>query len=105
MKRRAQACQAEARFRPQSSLGQAGSYLLNEYPALVGYLRDGRLEIDNHPVENEVRPSAVGRKRWLCIGHPDAGWHLSACLHRQAAWSSIRSFGVVGVTASTRRNT
>ena len=25
-------------------------------------------------VENDVRPSAVGRKRWLFIGQPDAGW-------------------------------
>ena len=25
-------------------------------------------------VENDVRPSAVGRRRWLFIGHPDAGW-------------------------------
>ncbi len=25
-------------------------------------------------VENDVRPSVVGRKRWLFIGHPDAGW-------------------------------
>ena len=32
------------------------------------------MEIDNHWVENEVRPAAVGRQRWLSIGHPDAGW-------------------------------
>lgn len=25
-------------------------------------------------MENDVRPSAVGRRRWLFIGHPDAGW-------------------------------
>ncbi len=74
MKRRAQALQAEVRFLPQSSLGKAVSYFLNEYTALVGYLRDGRFEIDNNLVENDVRPSAVGRKRWLFIGHPDAGW-------------------------------
>jgi hypothetical protein len=28
----------------------------------------------NNNVENDVRPSVVGRKRWLFIGHPDAGW-------------------------------
>ncbi len=38
------------------------------------YLRDGRFEMDNNLVENDVRPSAVGRRRWLFIGHPDAGW-------------------------------
>ena len=40
----------------------------------MGYLRDGKYEIDNNLVENDVRPSVVGRKRWLFIGHPDAGW-------------------------------
>jgi hypothetical protein len=74
MKGRAQALKAKAHFLPQSSLGKAVSYFLNEYTAMVGYLRDGRFEVDNNLVENDVRPSAVGRKRWLFIGHPDAGW-------------------------------
>ena len=74
MKRRAQALKADARFLPQSSLGKAVSYFLNEYTALLGYLCDGRFEIDNNLVENDVRPSAIGRKRWLFIGHPQAGW-------------------------------
>jgi hypothetical protein len=25
-------------------------------------------------VENDIRPTVVGRKRWLFIGHPEAGW-------------------------------
>ena len=74
LKRRAQALKRDPRFLPQSSLGKAVSYFLNEYTALVGYLRDGRFEVDNNLVENDVRPSAVGRRRWLFIGHPDAGW-------------------------------
>jgi transposase len=74
MKRRALELQANPRFLPQSSLGKAVNYFLNEYTALVGYLRDGKFEIDNNLVENDVRPSVVGRKRWLFIGHPDAGW-------------------------------
>lgn len=65
---------------PQSSLGRALRYFLNEYDALIGYLRDGRFEIDNNLVENDIRPTAVGRKRWLFIGHPDAGWR-SAVLY------------------------
>ena len=74
MKRRALELRANPRFLPQSSLGKAVNYFLNEYTAVVGYLRDGRYEIDNNLVENDVRPSVVGRKRWLFIGHPDAGW-------------------------------
>jgi len=59
---------------PQSTLGKAVNYFLNEYEALIGYLRDGRFEIDNNLVENSIRPTAVGRRRWLFIGHPQAGW-------------------------------
>jgi transposase len=59
---------------PQSTLGKAVNYFINEYEALKGYLRDGRFEIDNNLVENSIRPTAIGRKRWLFIGHPDAGW-------------------------------
>ena len=25
-------------------------------------------------MENAIRPSCVGKKRWLFIGHPHAGW-------------------------------
>jgi transposase len=59
---------------PKSTLGKAVRYFLNEYQALTGYLRDGRFEIDNNLVENAIRPAAVGRRRWLFIGHPQAGW-------------------------------
>ena len=74
LKRRAEQLRAQPCFLPQSSLGKAVNYFLKEYTALVGYLRDGRFEIDNNLVENDVRPSVVGRKRWLFIGHPEAGW-------------------------------
>lgn len=59
---------------PKSTLGKALQYFLNEYEALTGYLRDGRYEIDNNLVENAIRPTAIGRKRWLFLGHPDAAW-------------------------------
>ena len=59
---------------PQSPLGKAIRYTLAEWEALNRYLQDGRLEIDNNLTENAIRPSAVGKKNWLFIGHPDAGW-------------------------------
>jgi transposase len=59
---------------PKSTLGKAVNYLLSEYEALLGYLQDGRFEIDNNLIENDIRPTAVGRRRWLFIGHPEAGW-------------------------------
>jgi transposase len=59
---------------PQSPLGKATGYVLNEWQPLNRYLEDGRLEIDNNLTENAIRPSAVGKKNWLFIGHPEAGW-------------------------------
>lgn len=59
---------------PQSPLGKACKYALNEWEALNRCLVDGRLEIDNNLTENAIRPSAVGKKNWLFIGHPEAGW-------------------------------
>jgi hypothetical protein len=59
---------------PQSSLAKALKYLVNEYEALIGYLACPRYRIDNNLLENSIRVPAVGRRRWLFIGHPDAGW-------------------------------
>jgi transposase len=72
MKQRALALQAQTL--PQNGLGKALSYFLNEYQALVGYLKNGLFEIDNNLIENSIRSPVIGKKRWLFIGHPDAGW-------------------------------
>jgi hypothetical protein len=45
---------------PKSRIGQALGYFLKEYDALVGYLRDGRFEIDDNLIENDIRPHRVG---------------------------------------------
>jgi hypothetical protein len=71
---KARADELKPRLLPQSTLGKALNYFLNDYEALKGYLSDGRFEIDNNLVENAIRPTAVGRRRWLFIGHPEAGW-------------------------------
>jgi transposase len=71
---KAKADQLKPVLLPKGTLGKAVNYFINEYEALLGYLRDGRFEIDNNLIENSIRPTAVGRRRWLFIGHPDAGW-------------------------------
>jgi transposase len=76
------------RVLPQSPLGKAARYCLAEWAALNRYLSDGRLEIDNNLTENAIRPSAVGKKNWLFIGHPNAGW---------------RSAGIYSIVVSCRR--
>jgi transposase len=61
------------RYLPQSALGRAISYVLDQWPALARFAQDGRLEIDNNTVENAIRPTAVGKKNWLFIGAAHAG--------------------------------
>jgi transposase len=71
-----QACrrlQQSHRHLPQSPLGQALTYTLNQWAGLQIFLTDGRVEIDNNLVENAIRPTAVGKKNWLFIGAADAG--------------------------------
>jgi hypothetical protein len=58
---------------PQGLLGQAIDYTLKRWEALTRFLADGALEIDNNLIENAIRPSALGRKNWLFVGHPEAG--------------------------------
>lgn len=50
---------------PATATGKALHYLHNEWPKLVRYLDDGRLEIDNNQAENAIRPFVLGRKNWL----------------------------------------
>jgi transposase len=58
---------------PQGLLGQAIDYALKRWPALTQFVEDGALEIDNNLIENAIRPSALGKKNWLFVGHPEAG--------------------------------
>jgi transposase len=71
---KAKAVELQPKFLPKSTIGNAIRYFLDEYDALTGYVRDGSYEIDNNLVENSIRPSAIGKRRWLFIGHPQAGW-------------------------------
>jgi transposase len=59
--------------RPTSQMGKAIGYTLSLWDPLQVYLSDGRIEIDNNLVENAVRPTAIGKKNFLFIGHPEAG--------------------------------
>lgn len=62
-----------SRYLPQSALGRAITYTLDQWPALTAFLHDGRIQIDNNQVENAIRPTAVGKKNWLFIGAAEAG--------------------------------
>ena len=58
---------------PQSAMGRAIDYTLTLWSMLTVYLEDGRVEIDNNPVERAIRPTAIGKKNWLFIGEAEAG--------------------------------
>ena len=58
---------------PKSALGQACTYLLNQWAPLTAHLQYSQTRLDNNLIENAIRPSAIGKKNWLFIGHPEAG--------------------------------
>ena len=61
------------RSRPKSGLGVAAGYLRAQWAPLSRHVEHGQTMLDNNLVENSIRPTAVGKKNWLFIGHPDAG--------------------------------
>jgi transposase len=61
------------RYLPQSGMGKAIVYILEQWPALQRFVTNGRIEIDNNGVENAIRPTAIGKKNWLFVGAANAG--------------------------------
>lgn len=59
---------------PQKSMtGKAISYGLNNQAALLRFLEDGKIEIDNNAAERALRSVAIGRKNWLFAGSDTGG--------------------------------
>jgi len=52
-------------FFGKSALAKAADYTLNRTDGLKAFLYDGRIEIDNNPAENAIRPNVIGRKNWI----------------------------------------
>ena len=55
------------------ALARALDYSLKRWPALARYATRGDLPIDNNPVENAIRPIALGKKNWFFAGSEAAG--------------------------------
>jgi transposase len=70
--------QKRARVSAKSRLGEHLTYIANCWGGLQVFLRDGHVEMDSNPVENRIRPLALGRKNHLFAGH-DEGAHAWAC--------------------------
>ena len=58
---------------PQSAIGRAITYTLNQWQELCLFVDDGVLPIDNNAVEREMKSIATGRKNWLFFGSPRGG--------------------------------
>ena len=57
---------------PDSPIHKAIQYTTQRWTPLINYLKDGHLEIDNNPIENAIRPLAIGRKNYLFAGSHQA---------------------------------
>ena len=65
---------------PQSALGKAARYTLEQWPKLVRYLDSPEHTPDTNAVERAIRPFILGRKNWLFSGSP-RGAAASATLY------------------------
>ena len=61
-----------------SATTKAVDYTLRRWEALERYAHSGNLPIDNNPVENCIRPIAIGKKNWLFTGSERAGKRAAA---------------------------
>lgn len=57
---------------PKSTIGKALGYSIERWEKLSLYTTNGMLNIDNNPVENSIRPVALGRKNYLFAGSHEA---------------------------------
>ena len=71
---------AAARVLPKEKFAEALGYLRNQWDALLVYLGDGRLPIDNNETEQLMKQVAIGRKNWLFVGSVAAGERMADLL-------------------------
>ena len=65
---------------PKSALGKALYYLKEQWPYLLRYLEDGRLELSNNRAERGIKPFVIGRKNFLFANTP-LGAQASAVIY------------------------
>lgn len=63
-----------------SKIGKAFGYFISEHEYLIGYLQDGRLEMDSGFVERCIRKFTIGRNNWVFSDTED-GAEASALLY------------------------
>lgn len=63
--------QTAQRTLPQSLIGKAVTYALNQKEYLCSFLKDGRIQLSNNLAEQSVKPFVIGRKNWLFANTPN----------------------------------
>ena len=63
-----------------TAIAKALDYSLKRWTALVRYLDDGMVAIDNNWCENQIRPWAIGRSNWLFAGSLRSGKRAAALM-------------------------
>jgi transposase len=69
---------------PQSPLGEAIHYTLNQWESLCMFLEDGDIPLDNNRTEHTLRQQVLGRVNWLFVGS-DRGGETAAVLYTLVA--------------------
>jgi transposase len=88
------------RLSPKSKMGEALAYLVNHWEGLCLYLDDGRVEMDNNPVENLIRPLTLNRKNALFAGHDEGAqnWARLASLIGTCKLNCVEPFAYMKAT-------
>jgi transposase len=78
---------------PKSKIGEAFKYFRSEYDYLIGYLKDGHLEMDNGFAERAIRKFAIGRNNWM-FADTEAGAHASAMFYSLLCTAKVNDVNI-----------
>ena len=94
-------------------LGLAADWLRPVYEHIhTGVMAGGYVQIDETPVENAIRPTAIGKKNWLFIGEAEAGQRsailftiIEACRSRGIDLQTYLRYVLTRLPTMTNRQT
>lgn len=58
---------------PKNDFRLALNYMVKQWPQLLECFNHGHTRLDTNLLESKFRPTKIGAKNWMFIGHPDAG--------------------------------
>lgn len=78
-------------------------YNQNQWPKLIRYLDDGRLNIDNNRAERAVKPFVIGRKAWLFANTKTSAAAI-ATLYSMVETAKINGLSLTNISMSCLKN-